>query len=118
MRDIFTVINSFIHDMATGVWIAVLLMMYIIFGHAESVMVSPEVDSFIGILMERLWLAAVASMIVVVITGFIRGFTFKRYGWTGDVGRDRKRLLFIKHAILGSVFAVGLYLQFMMMSKL
>jgi hypothetical protein len=33
--------------------------------------------------------------------------TFKVFGWTGDVARDRIRLLKVKHAILGVVFLAG-----------
>jgi hypothetical protein len=33
--------------------------------------------------------------------------TWKLFGWTGDVERDRIRLLKVKHAILGIAFAAG-----------
>jgi len=92
-------------------------MMYMIFRYTEIVIAGSEVVGFIGILMDRLWLASIVSLIIVIVTGFIRGLSFKLYGWTGDVGRDRKRLLFIKHIIFGLVFVIGMYFQLMMVSK-
>ncbi len=117
MRDTLTVINSFIHDMATGVWVAVLFMMYIVSGRAHELADIPRGAAFIGGIMDSLWILAVASMVVVLLTGIIRAVTFKRYGWTGDVARSRKRLLMIKHIILGVMVALGLYLQFILMAR-
>lgn len=117
MRDTFIVINSFIHDMATGVWVAVLLMMYIISGHAEEAAAFPRGAVFINSLMDQLWLLAIVSIIVIALTGVVRVFTFKYYGWTGDVARGRRRLLLVKHIILGVFVVSGLYVQFILMAR-
>ena len=45
------------------------------------------------------------SLAVIMLTGVVRMVTWKVFGWTGDVARDRIRLLKVKHAILGVVFA-------------
>jgi len=37
----------------------------------------------------------------------VRMLTWKVFGWTGDMERDRIQLLKVKHALLGIVFAAG-----------
>lgn len=51
--------------------------------------------------------AAEGRTAVILLTGVLRAVTFKAFGWTGDVARDRIRLLKIKHALLGAVFLAG-----------
>jgi cytochrome b subunit of formate dehydrogenase len=114
MRDTLITINSFIHDMATGVWLAVLLVMYIISGRSGEITSIPQGQAFVSGLMANLWTASLVSLAVIAVTGIIRGLTFKYYGWTGDVAKGRKHLLMIKHIILGVVFALGLYLQYVL----
>lgn len=116
MRDFLIVINSFIHDMATGIWIAILMMMYVISDKSKMITDLPRGTVFIRSIMETLWVWAVTSILIVLITGVMRVLTFKRYGWTGDMARDRKRLLLIKHILLGGAFLFGVYIQFMLMA--
>lgn len=116
MRDTIIIINSFLHDVATGVWIAVLIVMYVISGQAAGVKGTPQGAAFVAGIMDSLWFTAVVSLAVILLTGVVRGLTFKFYGWTGDVARDRKRLLMVKHVILGIVVTAGLYFQFALMS--
>lgn len=114
MRDTFIVLNSFIHDMATGVWVAVLLVMYIISGRSGEIISIPQGQAFVSGRMANLWMVSLVSVAVVTVTGIIRGLTFKYYGWTGDVAKGRKRLLMIKHIMMGVVVIVGLYLQYVL----
>ncbi|MHB8172456.1 MAG: hypothetical protein ACYDG6_13090 [Thermincolia bacterium] len=112
MRDTLIVINSFVHDVATGAWVSSLVMMITINNEVMKVS-NPELfGNLISRLQEKLFFLALASFVIIMLTGIIRGFTFRYYGWTGDVAKDRKKLLMIKHIILGVVFLVGLYYQF------
>ena len=47
------------------------------------------------------------SLAVIVATGVVRMVTWKVFGWTGDVEASRIKLLKVKHALLGIVFAAG-----------
>jgi len=51
------------------------------------------------------------SLAVIVATGVVRLLTWKVFGWTGDMERDRIQLLKVKHALLGIVFAAGTLYQ-------
>ena len=53
------------------------------------------------------FVASWASLAVILLTGALRMVSWKVFGWTGDVAADRVRLLKIKHAVLGIVFAAG-----------
>ncbi|MDA8234394.1 MAG: hypothetical protein M0Z31_06215 [Clostridia bacterium] len=107
MRDTLIVLNSFVHDVATGAWISALFIMTLVDSELGSI--SAELVSRI---QDKLFWFAVASLVVIVLTGIVRGFTFRYYGWTGDVAKERKKLLMIKHAVLGVVFLAGLYYQY------
>ncbi len=106
MREKLTILNAFVHDVATGTWIGTLVLLTIL--HRETgkpvwVLAAPLVPG-----LERQFLALTwTSLAVIVLTGVFRMLTWKIFGWTGDVERDRIRLLKIKHAMLGIVFAAG-----------
>lgn len=118
MKDTLIVINSFIHDMATGVWLGVLFIMYIIFDNSTEIITISQGAIFVNNIMDKLWVLGVISMSIVIITGIIRGLTFKFYGWTGDIAKGRKRLLMIKHIILAFIVVIGLYVQFFLVNRI
>ena len=106
VREKLTILNAFAHDVATGTWIGTLVLLTIL--HHETsqpawLLASPLVPG-----LERKFLVLTwVSLAVIVLTGVFRMLTWKVFGWTGDVERDRIRLLKIKHALLGVVFAAG-----------
>lgn len=106
MREKLTIFNAFLHDVATGTWIGTLVLLTIL--HRETsrpawLLASPLVPS-----LERKFLVLTwASLGVILATGVVRMVTWKVFGWTGDVERDRIKLLKVKHALLGVVFAAG-----------
>jgi putative copper export protein len=106
VREKLTILNAFVHDVATGTWIGTLVLLTIL--HQETqraawVFAAPLVPG-----LERRFLALTwMSLGVILLTGVVRMVTWKVFGWTGDVGRDRVRLLKVKHALLGVVFAAG-----------
>jgi putative copper export protein len=106
MREKLTIFNAFLHDVATGTWIGTLVLLTIL--HEETsrpawFFASPLVPG-----LERRFLVLTwVSLGVILATGVVRMVTWKVFGWTGDVERDRIRLLKVKHALLGMVFAAG-----------
>ncbi|AVX20866.1 hypothetical protein SAMN02745885_02037 [Carboxydocella sporoproducens DSM 16521] len=97
MKDWLIVTNSFIHDTATGLWLAGLFLL-------GKIKASYGQDALFWELNTWVWLA----LVLILVTGALRGISFRYYGWTGDVARERKRLLLIKHGILGVVWTAGL----------
>lgn len=106
MKERLTIFNAFIHDVATGTWIGTLVLLTI-FHRATRQPAWAPVDALLPGLERRFLLLTWVSLAVIALTGVVRMVTWKVFGWTGDVERDRIRLLKIKHALLGAVFAAG-----------
>jgi hypothetical protein len=106
MREQLTVLNAFVHDVATGTWISSL----VVAGMLRSELRAPQWASCGaagGALARSLMTLTWVSLGVIVLTGVFRMLSWKAFGWTGDVAADRVRLLKIKHAVLGIVFVAG-----------
>jgi putative copper export protein len=106
VKEKLTILNAFVHDVATGTWIGTLVLLTILHDETRApawILAGPLVPS-----LERKFLILTwASLGVILATGLVRMLTFKVFGWTGDIAADRIRLLKIKHAVLGIVFAAG-----------
>jgi hypothetical protein len=105
-RDQLTILNAFVHDVATGTWISVLVLLSIL--QVETA--KPAWDgsrALVGPLASKFMVLAWTSLLVIVLTGLVRMVTWKVFGWTGDVSRDRVKLLKVKHALLGVAFLAG-----------
>ena len=106
LRDRLTVLNAFVHDVATGTWIGTLLLLTML--HREAQRPAWFLAGHLVPGLERKFLVVTwVSLAVIVATGVIRMVTWKVFGWTGDMERDRIQLLKVKHALLGIVFAAG-----------
>jgi uncharacterized membrane protein len=106
LRDRLTILNAFVHDVATGTWISSLLLIAILRREASAPAWAGLDHLVAGLGRQFMWLTW-ASLAVILLTGVVRMLTWKVFGWTGDVSRDRVRLLKVKHAILGVVFVAG-----------
>ena len=106
MREKLTILNAFVHDVATGTWIGTLVLLTIL--HQETrkpawLLAGPLVPGLERKFLTLTWV----SLAIIVLTGVARMVTWKVFGWTGDMERSRIRLLKIKHALLGAVFVAG-----------
>jgi uncharacterized membrane protein len=105
-RDQLTILNAFVHDVATGTWISSLILITVLYREVARpawAQAAPLGEALGRRFMVLTW----ASLAVILLTGVVRMVTWKAFGWTGDVSRDRVRLLKIKHAVLGIAFAAG-----------
>jgi uncharacterized membrane protein len=106
MREKLTILNAFVHDVATGTWIGTLVLLTIL--HREARLPAWATAAPLVPGLERKFLILTwVSLAIIVATGVIRMITWKVFGWTGDMERDRIQLLKVKHALLGIVFAAG-----------
>lgn len=106
MKEKLTILNAFVHDVATGTWIGTLVLLTIL--HDEAQKPAWLLAGHLVPGLERKFLVLTwVSLAVIGLTGVFRLLTWKVFGWTGDVERDRIRLLKTKHALLGIVFAAG-----------
>jgi uncharacterized membrane protein len=106
VRERLTILNAFLHDVATGTWIGTLVLLTILRHETAKpawILAAPLVPG-----LERKFLALTwVSVVVILLTGVVRMITYQVFGWTGDVAQDRVRLLKVKHAILGAAFLAG-----------
>jgi len=113
MRDRLTILNAFVHDVATGTWIGTLLLLTML--HREAQQPPWFLAGHLVPGLERKFLVVTwVSLAVIMATGVIRMVTWKVFGWTGDMEKSRIQLLKVKHALLGAVFAAGTLYQFLL----
>jgi putative copper export protein len=106
VRDRLTILNAFVHDVATGTWIGTLVLLTLL--HQQAARPAWQVAASLVPALERQFLLVTwISLGVIVATGAVRMVTWKVFGWTGDMERSRIQLLKVKHALLGVVFAAG-----------
>jgi len=106
LRDQLTILNAFAHDVATGTWLSSLAVITIL--HFETRRPSwAQAASLVPPLASKLMVLTWVSLAVILLTGVFRMLTWKVFGWTGDVSRDRVKLLKVKHALLGTAFLAG-----------
>jgi uncharacterized membrane protein len=106
VREKLTILNAFIHDVATGTWIGTLVLLTVL--HRETSQPAWSVAAALVPGLERKFLVLTwVSLAVILLTGVFRMLTWKVFGWTGDVEQSRIRLLKVKHAVLGIAFAAG-----------
>jgi putative copper export protein len=106
MKEQLTILNAFVHDVATGTWIGTLALLTILHHEAQRpawLLASALVPGLERKFIVLTWI----SLGLIVATGVVRMVTWKVFGWTGDVERSRISLLKTKHALLGIVFAAG-----------
>ncbi|ADG83690.1 hypothetical protein TherJR_2858 [Thermincola potens JR] len=108
--ETLAIINGFFHDFSTGIWLGALAVMEYVernaVGNGEA-----AVQFFAMAMLQRVWRISLLALAIMLVTGVLRVFTLKYYGWSGDIAGHRKRMLFIKHCFLGGLMLVGLFLQ-------
>lgn len=111
MKKVFTIFIGFIHDFAAGCWGASVLAIYWVDRLSER---QPELRGLLGGLERQFFWAGIACVVLVLIAGMGRTFT---YAYVGDVyGTDaekmRRKMLVIKHVVLFAVFGLGIWWQY------
>ncbi len=115
-REQLTILNAFVHDVATGTWISSLVLLTVLHVETQEAGWAP-VGALLPGLKAQFMALTWASLAVILLTGVVRMLTFKVFGWTGDIAADRIRLLKIKHALLGVVFLAGTLYQVALVSR-
>ena len=106
MKPWLILLNDFAHDLFTGLWFGSFVTMFVLHGRAGD----PTLDAGQLMLLDELinvffW-ATFASLGPIIMTGVFRFFYYR--DWDGVAMKDvKKRLLIIKHAVLGSSLLIG-----------
>jgi hypothetical protein len=105
------ILNNFVHDMVTGLWVSSVLVIYLLKKRAmdlEGIFISAALHDVMRFFF---WLGIV-SIIVILITGSFRIFYFRRESVTHE-RETKKKLLIVKHVLLTVVFIGGTYLAYL-----
>ncbi len=98
------ILNGFIHDFASGVWLAALLVICKLHGaHLQN----PAVVFLVNPLERSFFWWSVAAMVTIMATGAGRTFTYVDNWYGEDAEKMRRRMLIIKHVILLVAFSLG-----------
>ena len=106
LREKLTILNAFVHDVATGTWIGTLVLLTVLHHETQSPAWLAS-SALVPALARKFLVLTWVSLALIALTGVFRVVTWKAFGWTGDMERDRISLLKTKHALLGIVFAAG-----------
>lgn len=116
MREKLTILNAFVHDVATGTWLSTLVLLTLLHREAQAPEWSAAAALVPPLESKFLWLTW-TSLAVIIATGVVRMLTWKVFGWTGDIETSRIKLLKVKHALLGVVFTAGTVYQVMLVTR-
>ncbi len=111
IRTLLFIINKFIHDLSSGIWIGTILALYLLdkkAGSSEEMLQASELHD----VMRVFFWVGIFALVVIFVTGV---FWFLNYGseeYGGVSERDKKKLLIVKHVLLGIIFLGGTYLAY------
>lgn len=98
------ILNDFFHDLFTGLWFGSFVTLVILRG--KSAALTPDQATLMADLNGFFSWFCIGSLFLIAATGIFRFFYYR--GWDGIPMKDvKKRLLIIKHAVLGSSFVAG-----------
>jgi hypothetical protein len=104
MSGYLRLLNSFLHDVATGTWVASLLVVWLLSGRLDGVPV--EAGVALGDAMWLVFWLAAGSLAAIVVTGAVR-LAYWRLDASPDEREMKRRALLAKHAAFVMVYGLG-----------
>jgi putative copper export protein len=110
MKAWLIIINNFVHDLFTGLWISAILVIYLLGKKAGLAQGTPLASSLQEVMKVFFWLG-VFSILIIVVTGIIRLREYK-FQNRGAAEPLKKKILLLKHILFGAIFLGGTYLAY------
>ena len=104
LKKIAVVLNGFIHDFASGIWLAAIGAVCML--HSAHLN-EPALTQVINLIERRFFWWSIGAMVVILATGAGRTFTYMDNWYGVDAERVRRRMLVIKHVVLFAAFGFG-----------
>jgi hypothetical protein len=106
-KRVLTVVNNFIHDVTTGLWLACLFLgIYINRRWGAGNDLLAEIQRF-------LLVTSLASLFIIGLTGIIRRKTYTSYLYGVDLEVKRRALLIAKHILFAFIASGGTYFLYL-----
>lgn len=104
LKKTLIVLNGFIHDFAAGIWLAAIGAIVLLHkAHLRETMLTTALN---GIERHFFWISII-GMVVIMVTGAGRTFTYVENWYGEDSERLRRRALVVKHIVLFICFGAG-----------
>jgi hypothetical protein len=113
MKTIGTILVGFVHDFASGCWLATVLAVYWI----DKQIVSHELLSALFGLKKQFFYFGLLFTLTVLASGAGRTLTYVNNVYGEDSEKIRRKMLIVKHILLPIVFSFGTYWQYIMVFK-
>jgi putative copper export protein len=105
------ILNDFFHDLFTGLWFGSFVTLAMLHSRATGGGLTPDQLTLMMELVGFFKWFCLASLGLIVATGIFRFFYYRN--WDGIPMKDvKKKLLIIKHAVLGTSFLAGTVMVF------
>jgi uncharacterized membrane protein len=110
LKNTIKVINAYVHDFASALWLVTVLVIY--WTNRFNPPAGSE-DFFLGFKKEFFYIG-VASLIVIVLTGIGRTLLYESGEYGEDSEQKRKKILIVKHILGIIIYGAGTYWQYIM----
>ena len=104
LTRIAAVFNGFIHDFATGYWLASLIALRLLHGFQQQY---TEVADLLGMIEKFFFWNSIGAVVIILATGAGRTFTYVDNAYGEATESTRRKMLLIKHIILLALFGAG-----------
>jgi len=105
-KTVLVVLNNFVHDTATGLWIACFLLGFEINRRWSSNFdLIPEIEKF-------LFTTSLIALLIIGLTGIVRRKTYTSYLYGVEIEAKRKVAIVVKHIFFGFFTLVGTWLLY------
>ena len=111
LKQTAIVLNGFIHDFATGFWLAAMIVIYSLHKFQQEYQ---SIAETLNILERFFFWTTIAAVAIIFATGGIRSFTYVDNFYGEETEQARRKMLITKHIILLAVFGTGGYIGYSM----
>jgi hypothetical protein len=103
---ILVMLNNYFHDLSTAVFAVSSLTAWFLY-RSQALQEAPEV---VGPIAAAVVKVGVVALVWTLIGGYVRGMTYHEYEWVQAAGRGQVPVLILKHVILASLVAAGIFI--------
>jgi putative copper export protein len=112
MKHALTVINAYIHDFASALWLATVLVVY----WTTRYQPPAGAEEFFTGFKHDFFIIGLISLAVILVTGVGRTLSYKEGAFGSSSEQKRKEILIIKHVIGFIIYGLGTYWQYTMIN--
>jgi hypothetical protein len=109
MVGILVMLNNYLHDFATALVVVSTCGMLLLIRYSEG-RGGKDLKKMLVELYPKMVHLAGGAVVFVFVAGIVRAFTYKEFEWYSAVASGQVTALMIKHVILFTLFAYGIYI--------